>query len=77
MTDIDSTNRFGWKAIPLALDDLDSNYTKQISAGAFQGPQIQGSSTYLGEHVWRRHGERNSGRALAVARKSGQERVCQ
>jgi hypothetical protein len=36
-----STNRFEWKAIPFALEDLDSNYTEQISAGALLGHKVR------------------------------------
>lgn len=47
-----TSNRFGWKAIPFALDDFDSNY-KIITVSMELAWRIRGARTCLGEHVRR------------------------
>lgn len=42
------TDRLGWNAMPFALEDLDSNYTKQLSQYEVnQGIRQPGDSTFV------------------------------
>lgn len=41
---------FGWKAMPFARDDLDSNLLKQFISNIFQ--ELRARLEYLCQHVW-------------------------